>query len=119
MNESDKKSGVVFTRVNRYAPSKLTSQIPAVQTKMKNDMVEEAHAPIIEVRSGTDMQSAPGLEELLELAGRGRIDYVYVSGLDRFGRTVSNNKQILSYLNECSVKVRTNEGEVKFSELCQ
>jgi DNA invertase Pin-like site-specific DNA recombinase len=35
------------------------------------------------------MQSALGLEELLELAGRRRIDYLYISELDRLGRTAS------------------------------
>ena len=79
----------------------------------------EVHAPITEVRSGIVMQSTSGLEELLELAGSGRIDYVCTSGLDRFGRTVSKNLQILSYLNEFGVKVRTSEGEVKFSDYCK
>lgn len=113
-NESTKKRGIVYARVNRCEEDNLGAQILACQAKMKTDMVEEVHAPITDIGSGMNFERS-GLEELQELAKSRSIDYLYISDLDRLGRNILKTLQILKCLKESNVTVEAIEGEFAFS----
>lgn len=115
MESDTKKRGVVYARVNKCAQDNLGPQILACQAKMKNEMVKEVHAPIIDIGSGTNFEKS-GLEELQELARSGSIDYLYISALDRLGRDSLKTLQILKCLEESDVTVKTIDGEFAFSD---
>lgn len=83
------KRGIIYARVNGSEKRKITrdlrKQVEVLRGQMKRDGVEEVEEPIKDVASGRNFKRV-GLKRLLKLACARRIDCVYVSGLDRFGR---------------------------------
>jgi len=110
MNEFKKKRGVVYARANKCPLASLVYQVLICQEKMKEEMVEEIHAPIYDVRSGMSFDMT-ALEELKKLAKGKSIDYVYVSDFTVLGREISQTVQLMKDFAESDVTVKTIEGK--------
>jgi DNA invertase Pin-like site-specific DNA recombinase len=83
---------------------------------MKNDQVEEVHPPIGDIASGKNHKRC-GLQKLQQLAENRKIDFLYVSTIDRLGRETVKTLQLLKSLAEADVTVKTVDGEFSFSDL--
>lgn len=112
-SDQEKKRGVVYARVNENARSSLIRQIAICQEKMKAEMVEEVHTPIIDVGSGMSSKR-PGLEELQKLAKSRSIDILYVYDLARLSRNMFIILQLVQNIERSDILVNTIDGEIKF-----
>jgi DNA invertase Pin-like site-specific DNA recombinase len=78
---------------------------------MKNEMVIEVHAPIIDLGFGVTRRK-PRLKKLSSLVKSRSIDFLYIYDLSRLGRKVTEVFELLQTLKESGVEVKTDEGGI-------
>lgn len=79
---------------------------------MKQDDVVEVCPPIEE--SESSRKERDGIAKLMEMAGRKKMDYVYVYVLDRLGRNVAETPFLMYTLKQMGVITRTKDREYNF-----